>query len=272
MEALGHSVSALSVHSTSLSRGPKSQDVVQQLPFSHVAPGSRSSSPFARAHCSIFKPEAPIASRSSSTHDGVWFPQARVRVHQQRPIAVVLDSAAGGYAAALLEIGQTNNILDIINRDIEKLSHFLKNQEIYDFLINSIVDNKKKKSILKAIADDAKFHTYTLKFLNLLVDKKSVGIIKNILKEFEKIYNEVTDTQVAIVSSALKLEKYQLSQIAKNIQRLTGAKNVKLQNVIDPSVIEGFTIRLVKNASHIVKGQYEKLSAMFYSAQEATAF
>uniref|UniRef100_A0A0D6R8U2 ATP synthase delta chain, chloroplastic n=1 Tax=Araucaria cunninghamii TaxID=56994 RepID=A0A0D6R8U2_ARACU len=278
METLSRSVSALSLHSTPLKRRLQSHETVQQLPVApaQVAGGSRSSSPFAHAHCSISKAGPGKAVRSSSSRDGVRVTQARAIGHRKRPVTVMRDSAAGGYAAALLEIGQANNMLEVINRDMEKLSHLLKNQEVYDFLINPIVENDKKKSILKAIADDAKFHTHILSFLNLLVDKKRMDIVKNIVKEFGSIYNELTDTQVATVSSALKLENHQLSQIAKRIQSLTGAKNVKLLNVIDPALVAGFVVRFGKNASRMIdmslKDQFEKLSIQFDSASNEAAF
>ncbi|XP_057862050.2 ATP synthase subunit delta, chloroplastic [Cryptomeria japonica] len=274
METLAQS--SLGVHPGPSLRGLQTKEHLKQLPFAHVVPGSRSSSPFARAHCSISRSGVGIAPKSSFTNDALKALRTRSTGSQQRPVVVKQDSAAAGYAAALLDIGQSNNTLEVINRDMEKLSHLLKNQEVYDFLINPVIGNRKKKSILKAIADDAKFQSYTLNFLSLLVDKQRMNIVKDILKEFESVYNEMTDTQVATVFSALKLEHYQFARIAKKIKNLTGAQNVKLQSIIDPSLIAGFVIRFGKDASQMidmsVKGQFENLSAQFVGAEKAAAF
>lgn len=274
METLAQS--SLGVNPGPSLRGLQTKEHLKQLPFAHVVPGSRSSSPFARAHCSISRSGVGIAPKSSFTNDALKALRTRSTGSQQRPVVVMQDSAAAGYAAALLDIGQSNNTLEVINRDMEKLSRLLKNQEVYDFLINPVIGNRKKKSILKAIADDAKFQSYTLKFLSLLVDKQRMNMVKDILKEFESVYNEMTHTQVATVFSALELEHYQLARIAKKVKNLTGAQNVKLQSIIDPSLIAGFVIRFGKDASQMidmsVKGQFENLSAQFVGAENAAAF
>ncbi|KAF5749329.1 ATP synthase delta chain chloroplastic [Tripterygium wilfordii] len=55
-------------------------------------------------------------------------------------------------------------------------------------------------------------------------------------------YNKLTDTELAIVTSVVKLESEHLTQIAKQVQKLTGAKNVRIKTAIDPSLVAGFTV------------------------------
>lgn len=278
MDTLAQSLATLNVHSRQPARVLQSREPVQLLPVSILSPKSHSSRPFAPAHLSISKTGIGTASKNSLTLDALpsRVPQANVKSPVQRAIVVRRDSAAGGFAAALLEFAQANNMLEVINGDMQKLSHLLKNQELYAFLINPVIENQKKKSILKSIADDAKFQTYTLNFLNLLINKQKIGIVNNILKEFESLYNELTDTQVAFVSSALKLENHQLAQIAKKIQSLTGAKNIKLKSIIDSSLIAGFVIRFGKDASRMidmsVKSRLDLLSAQINSTEKFGAF
>ncbi|KAK4844722.1 hypothetical protein QYF36_023633 [Acer negundo] len=57
------------------------------------------------------------------------------------------------------------------------------------------------------------------------------------------IYNEITDTELELVESMVKLESEHLAQIAKQVQKLTCAKNMRIKMEIDPSLIVGFTIR-----------------------------
>lgn len=273
MDTLMQSLANLNVHSRPPARVLQSREPVQLLPIAK----SHSPRPFAPAHLTISKTGIGTTSKNSFTLDALAsrVPQANAKGPVQKPVVVMRDSAAGGYAAALLEFAKANNMLEVINGDMEKLSHLLKNQELYDFLINPIIENGKKKSILKSIADDAKFQTYTFSLMNLLINKQKFGIVNNILKEFESLYNELTDTQVAFVSSALKLENHQLAQIAKKIQSLTGAKNVKLKSIIDSSLIAGFVIRFGKDASRMidmsVKSRLELLSAQINSTEKVRA-
>lgn len=278
MDTLTQSLGSLNVHSRSSAQALQPRESVQRLLVTNLSPKSHSSRLFAPAHLTISKPGIGTATRNSYSLDALAsrIPHANAKSPVRRAVVVTRDSAAGGYAAALLQFAQANNMLEVINGDMERLSHLLKNQELYDFLINPITENGKKKSILKSIADDAKFQNYTLNFLNLLISKQKIGIVKNILKEFESLYNELTDTQVAFVSSALKLEKHQLAQIAKKIQSLTGAKNVKLKSIIDSSLIAGFVIRFGKDASRIidmsVRSRLERLSTPINSTENVVAF
>lgn len=278
MDTLTQSLATLNVHSRPPAQVLQSREPVQLLPAAILSPRSRSSRPFAPAHLTISKKGIEAAFKNSYTLDALAsrIPQANAESPVRRAVVVMRESAAGGYAAALLQFAQANKMLEMINGDMEKLSHLLKNRELYDFLINPITENGKKKSILKSIADDAKFQTYTLNFLNLLISKQKIGIVNNILKEFESLYNELTDTQVAFVSSALKLENRELAQIAKKIQSLTGARNVKLKCIIDSSLIAGFVIRFGKDASRIidmsVKSRLELLSAPINSTEKVGAF
>ncbi|KAG0624158.1 hypothetical protein M758_3G228300 [Ceratodon purpureus] len=183
------------------------------------------------------------------------------------------DSAAGGYASALAELSQANNDLEKINQDIEGLGELLNNKELYEFIVSPVVDGDKKKSILKTLAEDAKFSPTTVSFLNLMVDKKRIELIKDVVKEFEAIYNDITDTQVANVMSAVKIEKPQLALIAKKIQSLCGAKNVRIKNIVDPSLIAGFIVQYGKDGSRYidmsVKGQLDRLASQFAAAEQA---
>jgi len=183
------------------------------------------------------------------------------------------ETAAGGYASALAELSQSNNDLEKINKDVEGLGDLLKNNELYEFLVSPVIDGDKKKTILKTLAEDAKFSDVTLNFVNLLVDKKRIELIKDVIKEFESIYNELTDTQVANVISAVKIEKPQLALIAKKIQSLCGAKNVRIKNVVDPSLIAGFIVQYGKDGSRYidmsVKGQLDRLASQFAATEQA---
>ena len=55
------------------------------------------------------------------------------------------------------------------------------------------------------------------------MDKRRSGSAMSICEEFDLLYCKLTDTQVATVTSATKLENEQQFQIAKKLQELTGA-------------------------------------------------
>lgn len=67
------------------------------------------------------------------------------------------------------------------------------------------------------------------------------------------------------MSSVVRLESQDLAQIAQAVQKLTGAKNVRIKTVIDPSLVAGFTVRYGEGGSKLldlsVKKQLEEIAA-----------
>lgn len=194
---------------------------------------------------------------------------AKVPTHQatgsrRGVVCMAKESAASGYAAALLDVGKQTSSLEAIHTDLEALAPLTSSPEVAVFLANPVIVEDKKKALLKTLAGEAKLNAYTLNFLNLLVDKKRINILNEIIAIFEELYCEATDTQVAIVTSAVKLENSQQALIAKKLQSMTGAKNIKLKNVIDSSLIAGFVVKYGRDGSELidmsVKGQLDRLA------------
>eukprot|EP00983_Pelagomonas_calceolata_P003573 116460-Pelagomonas_calceolata.AAC.3 len=70
-----------------------------------------------------------------------------------------------------------------------------------------------------------------------------------------------TDTQVALLRSAVKLEQEQQFLIAKKLQELSGSKNIKLKPTIDASVIAGFIVEYGSQQIDMsVRGQVDNVT------------
>jgi F-type H+-transporting ATPase subunit delta len=194
-------------------------------------------------------------------------------------VAYVKDTGAKGLGSSESDITKkidsdvfnTNEFLDAAHK--EGVEELLNNKELYKFLVSPVIDGDKKKTILKMLAEDAQFSNVTLSFLNLLVDKRRTELINKVVEEFKEIYNEITDTEVANVISAVKIEKPQLALIAKKIQSMSGAKNVRIKNIVDESLIAGFIVQYGKDGSRYidmsVKGQLDRLASQFAAAEQA---
>ncbi|PRQ24486.1 putative H(+)-transporting two-sector ATPase [Rosa chinensis] len=174
-------------------------------------------------------------------------------------------TAAASYAAALADVAISNNTLDATVADVEKIEEFFAEPSVFDFFTNPTVGLEKKRGVLDEIAKSSALQPHTVNFLNILVEAKRIDVIKDIVKEFEIVYNKLTDTELAIVSSVVKLESQHLAQIAKQVQKLTGAKNVRIKSEIDPSLVAGFTVRYGNSGSKLidmsVKKQLEEIAA-----------
>ncbi|ONK62983.1 uncharacterized protein A4U43_C07F10180 [Asparagus officinalis] len=99
-------------------------------------------------------------------------------------------------------------------------------------------------------------------------------------EKFVRIFDHSSSSQMNVVlsvsvSSAVKLDSRQIELIARKMQKLTGFRNLKLENIVDPSLIAGFTISYCDDESDVidlsVKGQLASLAARVESSERIIA-
>jgi len=174
------------------------------------------------------------------------------------------NDVARSYAAALLELGTSTGSLEAIHADMDALES-VADASVMEFLSNPTMTKSKKVAVLEKMAKEGGFSAATSNFLQLLVAKGRIALLDLVITEFDSLYCEVTDTQVATVTSAVKLENEQQFLIAKKLQEMTGAKNIKLKPQVDAALIGGFVVTYGANGSQqidmSVAGQLEKVAA-----------
>ncbi|KAK1435499.1 hypothetical protein QVD17_01263 [Tagetes erecta] len=179
--------------------------------------------------------------------------------------ARMADSAAGSYAQALAEVAVSNGTLDETVKDLESVEKLFSDESTFRFFTSPVVNLEEKRSLIDDITSSGQLQKHVCNFLNILIESKRIDLIKEIVKEFELVYNKLTNTEMAVVSSVVPLEEQHLAQIAKQVQKLTGAKNVRLKTVIDESLVAGFTIRYGNSGSKLidmsVKKQLDEIAA-----------
>jgi len=172
------------------------------------------------------------------------------------------NEVSKSYAKALVDLAEEKGKLEPVHADIDAVASLLKeNSKLYALLSNPVVEDEKKRAVLAKIGKDAGFQAYTQNFLNLLVEKDRLALLDEICESFEEQYCTITDTQVAVVRSAVKLEQEQQFLIAKKLQELTGSKNIKLRPMIDQALIAGFIVEYGSSQIDLsIRGQIEKVA------------
>lgn len=116
---------------------------------------------------------------------------------------------------------------------MERLLNLMRNKRVEAVLGSAFVGEKEKGQVVKDLAEKGRFSRHLVRLVKMLVDKKKeVGIIRQVLEEFERVYDEMLGTQVVLVSSAKKIEENNMFWIAKRVQTLTGALKVKVRNLV----------------------------------------
>jgi F-type H+-transporting ATPase subunit delta len=172
------------------------------------------------------------------------------------------NDVSDSYAKALVELADEKNTLEQVHSDVDAIAALVKeNKKFADLMYNPVVQADKKKAVMQSIAQGAGFQKYTTNFLKLLVEKDRVNLLNEICESFEEQYCQLTDTQVATLRSAVKLEQEQQFLIAKKLQELTGSKNIKLKPIIDQSLIAGFVVEYGSSQIDLsIRGQIEKVA------------
>mmetsp|Transcript_32633 Transcript_32633/g.45291 ORF Transcript_32633/g.45291 Transcript_32633/m.45291 type:complete len:241 (-) Transcript_32633:92-814(-) len=182
---------------------------------------------------------------------------------QKMSTTMKASPVAGSYAGALLELAQATNAVEAIHADMDSLDSVC-DDAFMGFLSNPTVIASKKNEVLAAVCKEGQYSDSTKNFLMLLVEKNRISQLGAIIAEFDTMYCEITDTQLATVTSAVKLENEQQFLIAKKLQAMTGAKNIKLKPVVDESLVGGFVVSYGPGGSSLidmsVKGQIDKIS------------
>lgn len=176
------------------------------------------------------------------------------------------------YAKALCDLAEEKSKLEPIHADVDSIANLLKeNQKLRELIMNPTIDAEKKKQVVAKVGKEGGYQPYTMNFLNLLVAKDRLNLLDDICESFEEMYCERTDTQVAVLRSAVKLEQEQQFLIAKKLQELTGSKNIKLRPSVDKDLIAGFVVEYGSSQIDMsIKGQLEKVADSINKSMAAT--
>ena len=98
--------------------------------------------------------------------------------------------------------------------------------------------------IMKQVVEQGNFHRHVVALLKMLLKKSKVGIVQEVLEEFERIYDELCGTQVVLVSSEARMGEDELFGIAKWVQQLSGAVRVrvKVRNMVQQNNSPSFAL------------------------------
>ena len=150
--------------------------------------------------------------------------------------------AAIRYAKAILDIAKANNSVDAVNADMTSIAKAIKESaELKDFLQSPIVKGEIKFSSLNEIFTSAQKETKGL-FQLLLVNKR-FELLNDVALQFNALYDELNGIEVAKVTTAVPMTPELEAKVLAKIASFSN-KNITIQNIVDPSIIGGFILRI----------------------------
>jgi len=164
------------------------------------------------------------------------------------------------YAQAIMSLAQQENLTEQFGETFRSLESLLnESDEFKDFVMNPVIKNEDKKSVLKQIMGDA--NPYLVNFMMLLVDKRRIIFLEPIVEQYLNLLRKLNQTVLAEVTSAQELTDEQKGNIVDKVKNIVEARDVELKTSVDPSLIGGVIIKVgskVIDAS--LKGQLRRIS------------
>lgn len=150
--------------------------------------------------------------------------------------------AAIRYAKAILDVAKDNNNTANVHLDMKSVIDAIKgNKELNDFLQSPIIKGEVKFAALSEIFSNTQNETKGL--LKLLLENKRFPILEQVATEYNALHDELNGIEIAKVTTAFPITPELEAKVLAKIKEFSN-KNITITNVVDPSIIGGFVLRM----------------------------
>jgi F-type H+-transporting ATPase subunit delta len=175
-------------------------------------------------------------------------------------------SAAGQYAAALLDLASEQNSAPAIGEELRQLRELIEtNPRFGAFLTDPAIKGEERRKVLQSTLK-GRINLLLYNTLGVMNQKGRLGLLGRVADEYARRLDERQGNLKAEVTVAKRLADDQLEQVRQRIGKAFG-KNAIVQQREDPRLIGGLVIRVgdrLIDAS--VKTQLEAMRKRLLSA------
>lgn len=153
-----------------------------------------------------------------------------------------MSRAAVRYAKAILDLAQAQGTAAQVAGDMEQVTAAIKeSKELQNFIASPNIKGEVKFSALKEIFAGSQNITESL--FQLLQENKRFDILPAIAAQYKVQYDAASGVETAVVTTAFPIDADLEAKVLAKVKEFTSNK-VTIKNVVDPSIIGGFIIRL----------------------------
>ena len=151
------------------------------------------------------------------------------------------DTAARRYAEAAFEVGRADKTLDTWQRDLDRLSAALGDEELREVIEHPAVPYADKERVLRRVVGDVSPEAINL--VLLMIRRGRPGAIDRMVEHFGALVRRERGVALAEIRTALPLEEAQRAAVRERLHELTGDE-IEINEVVDESLIGGITVRI----------------------------
>ena len=153
-----------------------------------------------------------------------------------------MSRAAIRYAKAILETAVSSGNATNVNNDMKTIVDTVSgNSELSDFLASPIIASDLKMNALSEVFANVESESKSL--FRLLKENKRFEILLPIAEQFNTQFDEMNGVEIAKVTTAIPMDSALEAKVLAKIATISD-KKITLQNIVDPSIIGGFILRI----------------------------
>ena len=153
------------------------------------------------------------------------------------------DAVARRYAAALFSQAQRTNRLDQAAGELKLVAQSVKQSPMLAAVISQpLLTQERQKAALKDVFVKS-ISPQTLGFLSLLVDKRRIALLPEVIAEFQQMVRTFHNVEEATATTAVTLTEAERTALVRSLEARTG-KKIELNTAVDPEVLGGVLVRI----------------------------
>ena len=148
------------------------------------------------------------------------------------------------YSKSLLQLAIEKGILEEVHNDMQLIVRVnMQNRDFANMLINPVINQHKKLTILKAVFKNS-LNKLTISLFEILSRRNRANILPELAHAFHEQYNEYKEITSATVITDYPIDDQERKQFIALVKNKTGAKAVELKEQLDPGLVGGFILRV----------------------------
>jgi F-type H+-transporting ATPase subunit delta len=150
-------------------------------------------------------------------------------------------ASAKRHAQAVFKIALENNDVEKWRSELEAIATTLSDSQIRVILENPKVHFNEKLQLVNKLLPE--LSQLALNFVYFLVAKQRLGILNQIVSEYEQMANAYQGLEHAKVITAIPMDEEEQRKLSETLSAITN-RQIVLTTEVDPSILGGFIARI----------------------------
>jgi len=155
-------------------------------------------------------------------------------------------AVAKRYASALFELALDSGRVEQLDDQAKVMERLFDEPQIRSFFVSPRIPAEQKKQMLEHQLAD-KVDGAILRLCKLLVDKRRIEFMPEIMHEFDVLTNKHIGIEEVSIVSAVPLTESQQNSIVETVKRFSAYGKLEVNTEVDTGVLGGVKVKLGEN-------------------------